>query len=119
MALQMISNWGTWQQMRNTLVQTLSMNMQARNDQPPGSPAAVAYTRNIEQNLDDLQVHAISGLRKIDDAIAESNIATDLNKASAQLKREADRIRNAIRTIEGLSKLTGSLTKLVLGIRGL
>jgi hypothetical protein len=119
MSSQFTSRWGTWQQTRNTLVQTLSMNMEGRNNVPPGSHDAVAYTRNIEKILDDIQAHAITGLKLIDDDIKASETSVQLAKSSIQLKREADRIRNATKKVEDLTALVTKLSKLVLGFASL
>lgn len=113
------SSWGTWQQTQNVLVQTLGLNMEGQNSASPGSTDAIAYAANVDNNIADLSAHAMTGLRMLDAEIAEGATAQGLKNASADAKREADRIRNATRKVEDLTKLTGQLTQIVMGIRAL
>lgn len=119
MTTQSKSVWGTWQQTRNTLVQTLSLNIELRNAKTPGTPEEQALNQNIDQNIKDMQAHALNGLRQIDEAVLNSNLAAQLTKASKAAKTEANRIRKATKRVGDLTSLTGKLTSLVTGIRGL
>ena len=119
MTTQPVSAWGTWQQTRNTLVQTLSLNIELRNAKTPGTPDEQALSQNIDQNIKDMQAHALNGLRQIDQAVLESNPAAQLARASKAAKTEADRIRKATKRVGDLTALTGKLTGVVTGIRGL
>lgn len=119
MASTRMSGWGTWEQTKNVLVQTLGMNMEGQNAATPGSTEAIAYAANVDTNIADLRTHAITGLRMLDEEIATGATAQGLRVASADAKREANRIRQATRKVEDLIDLTGTLTQIVMGIRAL
>lgn len=119
MTAQATGSWGTWQQTRNTLVQTLSMNIELRNQQPVGSAEEIALNQNIKTNLKDMQDHALAGLRQVNASVLASGNAAKLTKASKEAKAEADRIRRAVEKVEELTELTAKLTKLVVGIAAL
>ena len=112
MASQKLGNWGSWQQTRNSLVLSLSLNIEFRNASAPGSPE-VALTGLIEATLRDMQTHAMNGLRIVDLGIVEAGIVARIKTESGAAKAEADRIRNGTRSVEKLSKLTQRLSALV------
>ena len=112
MASQRLGNWGSWQQTRNSLVLSLSLNIEFRNASAPGS-AEAALTGLIEATLRDMQTHAMNGLRIVDPGIAEAGIVARIKTESGAVKAEADRIRNGTRSAEKLSKLTQRLSALV------
>jgi hypothetical protein len=108
-----LSSWGKWQQTRNTLSQTLALNSAKRLETPPGSAEEASLDKNIQQNLTDMQAHALNGLRYVDMAIAEKQLVARISLESEEAKKEADRIKDASATVERLTDLTGKLTKVV------
>jgi hypothetical protein len=113
MSTTQLSSWGKWQQTRNTLSQTLALNSAKRLASAPGSPEEASLDKNIQQNLSDMQAHALNGLRDVDMSIAEKDLVARISQQSEEAKKEADRIKDASATVEKLTDLTGKLAKLV------
>ena len=113
MSPRFLNAWGTWQQTRNSLVLSLSLNIEERNRSTPGSTQEKKLNRNIDATLKDMQEHSISGLRMVDLAIADSSLIQKIKSESKAAKKEADRIKNATRTVAELTALTQKLTRLV------
>jgi hypothetical protein len=108
-----LSSWGKWQQTRNTLSQTLALNSAKRLETAPGSSEEAELDKNIQQNLTDMQAHALNGLRSVNMAIAEKKLVEKIALESEEAKKEADRIKTASATVKDLTDLTGKLTKVV------
>ena len=113
MAVHRIGNWGSWQQTRNSLVLSLSLNIELRNASAPGSGEAAALSQLIEATLRDMQTHAVNGLRMIDLEIANADLVARIRTESKAAKAEADRIKNSTRSVQKLTKLTQQLSALV------
>lgn len=113
MTSQRLGNWGSWQQTRNSLVLSLSLNVELRNASTPGSADAAALTRLIETTHKDMQTHALDGLRMVDIEVANSGLVAQIKSDSNAAKAEADRIKNGTRSVQKLTKLTQRLSELV------
>jgi len=113
MAERNLSTWGKWQQTRNTLSTSLALNVKTRNESAPGSAEKVPLNENIQKTLDDMQTHALNGLRQVDLTIADQNLVDKITKSSEEAKKEADRIKEATASVAKLTKLVENLTKLV------
>lgn len=107
-----LSSWGKWQQTRNTLSISLGLNIAARNRSQPESAEEAQLNRNIERTLDDMQEHAMNGLRMVDLAIADQGLIATISTQSEAAKKEADRLKNTTASVTRLTGLVGQLTLL-------
>ena len=114
-----VKTLGSWTQTRNVLVENLGMNMEFQDaadySDDPASDFQTAQA-NIEKIFADLRGHAVVGLKLVDEAIKDSDLITEIAALSAEAKKEADRIKNAVKTVErlagALDKVTGVVTKI-------
>ncbi|MDA8747398.1 hypothetical protein N9M66_04230 [Litoreibacter sp.] len=113
MSAKRLSSWGKWQQTRNTLSTSLALNVAARNGSAPGSAEEGQLNRNINKTLEDMQEHALNGLRMVDLAITDQNLVSTIKIASEAAKREADRLKNATASVNKLTGFVTQLTQLV------
>lgn len=117
-----VKTLGSWAQTRNVLVENLGMNMEFQDaadySDDPNSDFQKAQA-NIEKIFADLQSHSVVGLKLVDEAIKDSDLIRSISAASAEAKKEADLIKNAVKTVENLSKALGKVTSVVTKIAGL
>lgn len=108
-----LSNWGSWQQTRNSIAVNLGYNIASRNQEKPGSSTEAAYSDNINALLDSMQTHALNGLRQVDLEIANSTFLKEIEAVSREVKKETDRIKDAADRLDDLTDLVKKTTKLV------
>ena len=113
MPIERMSNWGTWQQTRNTLTLAIAMNTKARNLAALETVEEKAHHNNLLASFDAFRLHALNGLHMVNLDAANPELIASIKTASKNAKAEADRIRNDTATIENLSGLVNGLTSLV------
>ena len=117
-----VNSLGAWSQARNTLTQNLTSTLELLETEPastdPASPYQIAEAK-VQQILDDMRRLAVTGLKQIDDEIASGTLVADIADLSKKAKTEADRLRNAAKTIEGITKAVDAVTEVVTAISGL
>lgn len=107
---------GAWTQTRNTLVQNLTSTMALQLDAPfSQDPASDFVQANVQADRihEQIRVHALSGLKQIDAAIAAGTLVKDISALSKQAKVEADRIKNAAKTVGGIVKAVDLVAEVV------
>lgn len=62
---------------------------------------------------------AVSMLKEIDEAIAESNLASELTARAQEAKKEADALNRAAHSINDIASVASKITGVVTGIAGL
>lgn len=117
-----VNSLGAWNQTRNTLTQNLVSTLEFLEIEPfshdPASPYQFAEAK-AQQLLDEMRRLAVTGLRQLDDQIASGSLVSDLAKLSKKAKVEADRLKNATKTIAGITRAVDSVTEVVTAISGL
>ena len=99
---QKLRTLGFWQQTRNSLYDALGVCSERLETVPWSEDPASDHVRlNAAEDLigNSIKAHAILGLKLIDDAIAQSGLIDRIKAASADAKKEADRIKNATKTV--------------------
>ena len=109
---QMQSTWGKWQQTRNSLASSLATNINSRNATTPGSTSWNHYDRNITQTHNDMETHAMNGLRMVDLA-AKPALVGQIKAGSEAAAKEAARLKEATDKLNEVTKLVTDLTALV------
>jgi len=113
---------GAWTQARNTLVQNLATTFDFLDDVPfsddPNSDF-VKGNAQADRIQDQLRLLALSGLKQIDDAVASGTLVQDISDLSKKAKAEADRIKNAAKTVAGITKAVDLVAGVVTKIAGL
>jgi len=111
-----IDSFASWKETYWTIDANIGMNLEflvsADYSDDPDSGYKRAQ-RNIEELYEKLKLHAVVGLKLIDDQIASSEIMTSIAKLSDEARAEADSIKNAAKTIDNLSRSIGKVTKVV------
>ena len=113
---------GAWTQTRNTLVQNLTSTFDLLQDAAFSTDPASDFVRgNAEADRiqDQIRQLALLGLKQVDDAIAAGTIVQDINDLSKKAKVEADRLKNAVKTIGGIAKAVDMAAGVVTKIAGL
>lgn len=96
-----------WTENRDTLTDNLQSILAFLQKEPFSADPASAYVKaqkRQDQTLDDLRRLAVVGIKQIDDAIAASDVVQQINTLSKQARQEADKLKNAAKTIDGISK---------------
>ena len=113
---------GSWIQTRNVLFENLTMNMDFQDaadySDDPASDFRQAQA-NIKRILAKVQSHGVTGLKRVDEAIKGSDLMVEIAALSAEAKKEADRIKNAVKTVERLTGALDMVTGVVTKIAGL
>lgn len=117
-----VNSLSAWTQTRNTLTQNLVSTLELLETEPasqdPASPYQIAEAK-AQQILDEMRRLAVTGLKQIDDQIASGGLVADIAKLSKKAKAEADRLRNATKTIAGITKAVDAVTEVVTAISSL
>jgi len=113
---------GSWIQTRNVLFENLNMNMDFQDaadySDDPASDFQQAQA-NIARILNNAQSHGVTGLKRVDEAIKDSDLMVEIAALSAEAKKESDRIQNAVKTVERLAGALDKVTGVVTRIAGL
>ncbi|KAJ54540.1 hypothetical protein ACMU_17695 [Actibacterium mucosum KCTC 23349] len=99
-----------WQQTRDILFTALGLNLAALNAAPPGSSAALSFSRNIDQILADIQTHALTGMA---DEGPAADHASRLADNAQEAVNHAYCIQNTVSTEANLTELTCRMAHLV------
>jgi hypothetical protein len=113
---------GAWTQTRNTLVQNLTSTMELQQNAPFSQDPASDFVQagaQADRIQDQIRIHALSGLKQIDNAVAAGKLVKDISDLSKQAKVEADRIKNAAKTVAGITKAVDLVAGVVTKIAGL
>jgi hypothetical protein len=117
-----LNSFGFWAETRNALVAAVGATSQFLVDEPTSDDPNSGYRlakAEMKRLLDALERLAILGLKQIDDEIAASNLVKDLDAFSKEAKEEADRLKNAAKTIQEIADVVGKITGVVTKIAGL
>jgi hypothetical protein len=101
-----VNSLAAWAETRDTLGENLHSVLELLAHAPfSADPASVYVRAESEQTrlLGEMRRHAVAGIRQIDDAIAASGVIGEINGLSAEARREADLIKNAAKTIDGIT----------------
>ncbi|NJM50898.1 MAG: hypothetical protein HC843_08460 [Sphingomonadales bacterium] len=117
-----VKTLGGWLQTRNVLVENLGMNMEFQGNADFSDDPQSDFQKTqaiIDKIFADLQSHAVNGLKLVDENVKDSDLVAQIMEASAEAKKEADRIKNAVKTIEALAGAFDKVSKVVTKIAGL
>ena len=107
---------------RDALVNTLSLAESAFTDADFSYDPSSDYRKALEvinAILLQLRSLAVSMLKEIDEAIAESNLASELTARAQEAKKEADALNRAAQSIDDIASVASKITGVVTGIAGL
>ena len=102
-----INGLEAWTQTKETLSENLHSTLELLASAPFSDDPASPYARaQAEQSrlLDAMQRHAVAGIRQIDETIAASGIVAEIGALSKEAKAEADALKNAAKTIDGITQ---------------
>jgi hypothetical protein len=117
-----VNSLEAWNETRNTLVENLGVTYAFLVDEPTSDDPTSGYRRGkaeVRRILDELERLSIVGLKQIDDQIAASSLIADITGLAREAKQEADRIKNAAKTIAGIAKAVDMIAGVVTKIAGL
>lgn len=96
-----------WTETNQTLTDDLNSVLELLAREPfsadPASPHVRAQ-KERERLVNAMQRHAVLGMKLIDDEIAAGPLVGEINDLSKEAKREAELIKNAAKTIDGITK---------------
>ena len=107
---------------RDALVKTLSLAESTFTDADFSYDPSSDYRKALEvinAILLQLRSLAVSMLKEIDEAIAESNLASELTARAQEAKKEADALNRAAHSINDIASVASKITGVVTGIAGL
>lgn len=96
-----------WKLTRNTLAQNLASTMEFLATEPFSTVPNSAFQKaRAEQDriLAEIKRLAVAGIGMIDDAIAAGDLVERINGLAKEADEEADRLKDAVKTIEGITK---------------
>ncbi len=117
-----VNTLGAWTQVRNTLVQNLQSTLAFLEDEPFSADPASAFQQAEDQAdklLVQLRALAVTGLKQIDEQVAQGTLLADITAAATEAKKEADKLKNAAKTIDGIVRVVDGITSIVTKIGGL
>ena len=117
-----VDNLDAWSETRNALVGDLGATYTFLVDEPTSDDPNSGYRRGKAETrriLDAMERHSILGLRQIDDQIAASDLVAEITKLAHEANQEAERLKNAAKTIEGIVNAVDMATGVVTKIAGL
>lgn len=96
-----------WKQTRNTLAQNLASTLEFLSTEPfsadPDSPFKRAKKQR-DRILDEIERLAVIGIKRIDDEIAAGDLVERLNDLATEADEEADRLKEAAKTIDKITR---------------
>ncbi len=107
---------------RDALVNTLSSAESAFTDADFSYDPSSDYRKALEvinAILLQLRSLAVSMLKEIDEAIAESSLASELTARAQNAKEEADALSRAAHSINDIASVVSKITSIVAGVAGL
>lgn len=120
-----MTRFGPWTTTRIALFDSLGACTTALQTAPFSEAAGSNYVRlrKLQDELvDSIQAHSVIRLKEIDEEIQASGLIQRIKDASAEAKKEADRIKNATKTVNeiaaavdkvvGVVKLLGQIVSL-------
>ena len=96
-----------WTDTNDALTENLRSVLELLEHEPWSADPASPYVRaeNEQQRLlAAIQRHAVTGMKQIDAAIASGGQIAQLNALAKEAKQEAELIKNAAKTIDGITK---------------
>ena len=111
-----------WIQARNILIENLSSTFALLETAPFSEDANSDFVRgNAEADRiqEQLRKLAVAGLKRVDDAIASGDLVAEIAALSKEARKEADRLKNAAKTIAGIAKAVDMASGVVTKIAGL
>lgn len=117
-----VNRLDAWSETRNALVDDLGVTYAFLVDEPTSDDPNSGYRRGkaeARRILDAMERHSILGLKQIDDAIAASELVAEITRLAGEANDEAARLKNAAKTIEGITRAVDMATSVVTKIAGL
>ena len=117
-----VSGLVAWEDTRNALVDDLGVTYAFLVDEPTSDDPNSGYRRGkaeARRIIDALDRHSILGLKQIDDEVAGSGLVAEITALAREAREEAARLKNATKTIEGITKAVDMATGVVTKIAGL
>lgn len=111
-----INSLGAWTETNDTLTEDLHSALELLAHAPWSADPASPYVcgeREQQRILAAMRLHAVAGLKQIDAEIAAGTLIAEINALSAQARHEADLIKNAAKTIQGITKAVDLVTGVV------
>jgi seryl-tRNA synthetase len=101
------NNLDAWKQTRNALAQNLASTLEFLSTEPfsadPNSDFRKARAQR-DRISDEIERLAVDGIKMIDDQIAASDLVKRLNALAKEADEEADRLKEAIKTVDKITK---------------
>jgi hypothetical protein len=111
-----IENLGSWQRTRNVLVSTLMVLNEAQGavefSELPESEF-MKLERELRRASANISAHSVYALKLINEAINQSGLIDRIETAAKDAKKEADRIKNATKKIDEITRLVDTGTEIV------
>jgi len=117
-----VKTLGAWIQTRNTLIENLSSTLELLETAPFSDDPNSNFVRGnaqVDRIQDQLRELALAGLKRVDDAIASGDLVKAISDLSKGAKKEADRIKQATKTIEAITRGVDLVAGVVTRIAGL
>ncbi|HEY0414009.1 MAG TPA: hypothetical protein VGD66_12805 [Allosphingosinicella sp.] len=114
-----INSLDEWVQTRNALAQNLSSALEFETQQDFSTDPASDFQKSKQQRdriLDELKRLAVAGVQMIDDQIAAGTLVQQIKDLTKDAVDEAEKLKNATKTIDKITKAvdvaTGVVTKI-------
>lgn len=111
-----------WQELNDAIAAAMQSIIEFLAEEPPSEDPASAFQQAQSQmlRLNRLsQEVAAAALQEIDDEIAASDLVDQINALSKEAKDEADALRNAAKTIQGIADVVGKIAGVITKVAGL
>ena len=106
-----------WRETRNTLAEDLQIVFEFLVTVPASEAPESDYQkaqRQVDRLLAEMRRHAVTGLNAIDEEVAEGDLVARIAALSREAREEAERLKEAVKTIE---RITAAVDK-VAGVVG-
>lgn len=105
-----------WKLTRNTLAQNLASTLEFLSTEPFSADPNSAFKQAKKQRdriLDEIERLAVAGIQQIDDQIAAGDLVKQLTDLAKDAEAEADRLKEATKTIAKITKAVDTATAVV------